>query len=98
MLINDYLKIAERNCFGVAKPIICEDGYCISVQGSSFHYCNPRIDNADLYSKLELGFPNKEDELINDYAEDSDYCHTVYGYVPVEIVDKLMKKHGGIHV
>lgn len=34
--------------------------------------------------------------LITDYAEDNTYTDTVYGYVPVEIVDKLIEKHGGI--
>lgn len=38
-----------------------------------------------------------EDELINEYAEDdSDYTNTVYGYVPIEIVEELINKHGGI--
>ena len=44
-----------------------------------------------------LGYPSSEDELINEYAEDCmDYTKTVYGYVPIEIVEKLIEKHGGI--
>lgn len=32
-----------------------------------------------------------------EYAENPDYpIHTIYGYVPIEVVDKLMEKHGGI--
>lgn len=45
---------------------------------------------------MELGFPSAADDLITDYAEDNSYTDTVYGYVPVEIVDKLIEKHGGI--
>lgn len=26
----------------------------------------------------------------------SDYTETVYGYVPIEIVEELINKHGGI--
>lgn len=49
------------------------------------------------YESVELGFPSTEDELINEYAEDdSDYTKTVYGYVPIEIVEELINKHGGI--
>ena len=41
-----------------------------------------------------------EDELIRDYSEDDfddpDYPDIVYKYVPIEIVEKLIEKHGGI--
>ena len=48
------------------------------------------------YESVELGFPSIEDELINEYAEDEPYTETVYGYVPIEIVEELINKHGGI--
>lgn len=47
------------------------------------------------YESVELGYPSEEDELINEYAEDEDYLETVYGYVPIEVVEKLIEKHGG---
>ena len=78
--------------------LYCNDGYSISVQASSFHYCRPRLDGVQNYESVELGFPSKEDELINDYAEDDDYTKTVYGYVPIEVVEKLIEKHGGIKI
>lgn len=75
----------------------CADGYRISIQASENHYCSPRKNGLHEYNKVELGFPSAEDELINDYAEeDEDYTNTVYGYVPVEVVDQLLEKHGGI--
>lgn len=77
--------------------IICKDDFSVSVQAGCSLYSDPRIDFLDTYEKVELGFPNMEDELITDYAEDPDnLTDTVYGYVPVEIVDKLIEKHGGI--
>ena len=48
------------------------------------------------YESVELGYPSIEDELINEYAEDEPYTETVYGYVPIEIVEELINKHGGI--
>lgn len=75
----------------------CADGYRISIQASENHYCSPRLNGLHEYDEVELGFPTAADELINDYAEDpEDYTKTVYGYVPVDVVDQLLKKHGGI--
>ena len=78
--------------------LLCTDGFSISVQASKFHYCRPRLDGAQDYEAVELGYPSMEDELINDYAEDDDYTRTVYGYVPIEVVERLIEKHGGIKI
>lgn len=99
MTINEYLQIrnyihSERD--GVRHRLHCKDGFSISVQASRFHYCMPRITNAAYYENVELGYPSSADATIIDYAEDSNYTDTVYGYVPVEIVDRLIAKHGGI--
>ena len=75
----------------------CKDGFEISIQASDSHYCTPRVNGDVIYEKVELGFPNMEDELIADYAEDPDnLTETVYGYVPIHIVNQLIEKHGGI--
>ena len=78
--------------------LVCNDGYSISVQASENHYCSPRVSVFGLdYYEVELGFPSEPDDLINGYAEDpSDYTGTVYGWVPMEIVEQLVEKHGGI--
>ena len=85
----------DRLCIRPAME--CADGFTISVQASDFHYCSPRTSGADQYENVELGFPNMEDPIIKDYAEDpDDLTHTVYGYVPIKLVNKLIEKHGGI--
>lgn len=106
MNTNEFLKktegIAYVTCGGMESPkprphVVCKDGYKISIQANEHAYCTPRENHADPYLKVELGYPNREDNLINDYAEDPENpTDTVYGYVPVEIVDKLLEKHGGI--
>ena len=79
--------------------LLCNDGFSISVQASKFHYCSPRLDGIQDYEAVELGYPSMEDELINEYAEDDwNYTETVYGYVPIEVVEKLIEKHGGIKI
>lgn len=80
-------------------PVVCADGFKVSIQASHSHYCQPRT-YADMYGAVELGFPNAPDSLIkeyaDDYGDDIDYTETVYAYVPADIVIKLINKHGGI--
>lgn len=79
--------------------VVCKDGFKVSIQASKNHYCEPRTNFPpdDEYISVELGFPNMVDSLILPYAEDPEEpTGTVYGQVPVEIVDKMLKKHGGI--
>ena len=84
--------------------ITCKDGFNISVQGSSFNYSKPREDNPpNGYTHVECGFPSSKPttKALLDYAEcfgDSDYTTTVYGYVPVEVVQAELDAHGGIAV
>ena len=103
MTVKDWLKKTVRTHtlydeIQENRPrLCCNDGFSISVQASEFHYCEPRRNGVQDYESVELGFPSVEDELINEYAEDCmNYTETVYGYVPIEIVEKLIKKHGGI--
>ena len=82
--------------------IVCEDGFTMSVQVGYSLYSEPK-KIAKRYSKVEIGFPSEPEELIKEWAEFSlfsdeepDYTDTVYPYVPVKIVNKVLKKHGGI--
>ena len=82
----------------VRPRLVCKDGGSMSVQAGQYAYSSPRLDNlkGELYTEVEIGFPSAKEELICEYAEDSsDYTGTVYGYVPVELVEKVIAKHGG---
>lgn len=75
--------------------VVCADGFSVSIQASRDHYCDPRSDLGP-WVEFELGYPSEPDELINEYAEDpSRPTDTVYGYVPVSVVEALIAKHGG---
>tara|TARA_Y100000593_G_scaffold77518_1_gene143548 strand:- start:459 stop:773 length:315 start_codon:yes stop_codon:yes gene_type:complete len=79
------------------KTVICRDGFRVSIQASRGNYCSPRIDDASLWSSVELGYPSEADYLIIEYAEDKDKpTETVYGWVPVDTVYLLLTKHGGV--
>ena len=82
--------------------IVCSDGFSMSVQVGSSLYSTPK-KVAKRYSAVEIGFPSEDEPLIEKYAEsyydpdvDFKYTETVYPYVPVRVVDKVLKKHGGI--
>lgn len=109
-VLNEWLKahrniervINGREIDGVTERIICRDGFSFSCQTNKYTYCNPRKSGAYPYSSVELGYPSEKDAIINSYAEDSKAekneegrVDTVYGYVPVQTVIKLIKKHGG---
>ena len=83
--------------------IVCEDGFTKSEQVGYSLYCTPK-KVAKRYSAVEIGYPSEPEELIKEYAESlydedsTDYTDTVYPYVPVSVVDKVLKKHGGINL
>ena len=86
--------------------IVCADGFEMSVQVGFSLYSTPK-KVAKRYSAVEIGFPSEHEPLIEEYAETfykedgedvTDYTDTVYPYVPVRIVDKVLKKHGGIDI
>ena len=76
--------------------VVCKDGFSVSVQADKHRCCEPK-GNAENYSKVELLNPSAADSLIKDYALDiKNLTDTIYAYVPVAVVDQLLKKHGGI--
>ena len=99
MTVREFLRdtYQEDVLYSIFRPhVVCADGYKVSIQAGRGLYSCPR-ENVLEYMAVELGFPNMSDELIMEYAEDPDEpTGTVYGYVPVDIVQQLMDKHGGI--
>lgn len=89
-----YEDYAVSNIF---PPMVCADGFSVSVQGHAGAYSSPRDDFADRYSAVECGFPSDKEDLLMKYAEDDDKpTETVYGFVPVETVIAVIEKHGGL--
>ena len=77
--------------------VVCADGFNMSVQAHDGAYCEPRLDAQREYTLVEIGFPSWEEPLIMPWCEDDrDPTHTVYGYVPVDVVTNVIVKHGGM--
>ena len=80
--------------------IVCSDGFTMSVQVGDSLYSTPK-KVAKRYSNVEIGYPSDHEPLIEKWAENlfedsPDFTDTVYPYVPVKVVDEVLKKHGGI--
>ena len=79
----------------VFPRIQCNDGFNLSVQARAFCYCEPRNDEGP-WTEVEVGFPSEREEMIMEWAEDSSRpTDTVYGWVPIEVINEVIAKHGG---
>ena len=79
--------------------IHCIDGFSMSVQVGYSLYSKPK-KVAKRYSEVEIGYPSEHEPLLEKYVESffvtPDFTDSIYPYVPVKVVDKVLKKHGGI--
>ena len=49
------------------------------------------------YDEFEIGFPSEEEHLLMPFCENEEQpTQTVYGFVPVKVVDRVLARHGGI--
>lgn len=80
-----------------APPIVCKDGTRLSVQASRHCYSIPR-DDVGPYTHVEVGFPSIVPPITWEQYSDSGKLETetVYGYIPVALVERFIKAHGGI--
>ena len=103
MTINEFIrkyrkikKIIPGMTSSYCPHVVCKDGFKMSVQAGQSNYSTPK-DVVDTYEEMEIGFPSEVESLLVNYCEDeSNPCGTVYSFVPVNLIDKIIKKHGGI--
>lgn len=99
--VKEYLEqtFDPNNRYFVRKHITCNDGFTISVQGgTNGHYCSPR-EYCNIYDKVECGYPSEEESLLIEFAENPNLpTQTVYPCVPIDIVESVILKHGGIKI
>ena len=80
------------------EKVVCSDGFTMSVQAGETPYCTPRETDAESYTEVEVGFPNREESMLAQYAEDpNDLTGTVYAWVPRQTVVNVIAKHGGMY-
>ncbi len=79
------------------KYVTCADGFRVSIQASSTHYCQPRDDRGP-YHLVECGYPTAPMTSLAEWieGEDIEATQTVWGYVPIVKVAEVLASHGGI--
>src|SRR6185369_501433 len=87
----------EGERYHVRPGVVCSDGFRVSIQGGTdSHYCSPR-ESCNQYDEVELGFPSEKVAEWMEWCENADNpTDTVYGYVPIEVVENVVASHGGI--
>ena len=94
-IVNEYMKNNRATDWFGVKRLHCNDGFSMSVQPMLSARVKP--EETDCYYQVEVGLPSEREELLMEYAEDCDKpTDTIYAYVPVEVVQEVIEKHGGI--
>lgn len=85
-----------KGSLAISTPLVCRDGFEMSVQASAVHRSTPRTVDGP-WSEFEVGFLTQDEPLLALYAEDEGtLTETVYNYVPANIVLAVIEKHGGL--
>jgi len=82
----------------ITRRLMLANGVSLSIQASHAAYSIPRIilPYAE-YSAMEIGYPSERIESLMEYAEDPERpTNTVYPYVPVEVLEKVIAEAGGV--
>lgn len=104
-LLHLLLSVPAMSIAGIDMPlratlprIECMDGESISVQAGRYLYSTPRTDEGP-WTAVEVGYPSvSPGPAILEYTETPDMpCSSVYGYVPIWLVEAFIAAHGGIN-
>lgn len=88
----------DRKIALIREPLVCKDGFVISIQASCLHYCSPQDNLPDCnYDSVEVGYISREEPILLPWAENKDETFlTSYLNVPIKVVEQVIKAHGGI--
>lgn len=77
--------------------IVCADGFSMSVQGHFGAYSYPSDDFAERYGSVEIFHLSAPEPLFGEHCREyADGITSPMGYVPVWVVNAVIKKHGGL--
>lgn len=97
--LRDHLRQPSGQSWSRVIPAVeCKDGFKMSVQASSSHYCLPRSDVGP-WTHVEVGFPSQVEPMLWEYAETPGaWTESVYPQVPIEMVAAVIEVHGGFRL
>lgn len=92
-----YLTKSKDKELAKFPPIVCADGLFISAQAGINYKCYPR-ENLDTFEYETVEVFKDEDlekeSLISPFV--CSYDNYVFADVPVEVIDEIISRHGGI--
>lgn len=94
---NEHLSAAKRlHGTGPRARLVCADGYSLSIQAGDYWYSTPRTPTGP-YTHVEVGYPANADEkeIIPRSFGSGRRDGMVWGWVPVEVVNRWIRRHGG---
>lgn len=81
----------------IFPEMVCADGFKMSVQGHFGGYSTPRDDFADRgYVAVEVMTAPNAEPLLDERGGETNDDWSLYGYVPVSIIERVIEKHGGL--
>jgi hypothetical protein len=92
----------------IFPAMACKDGFSMSVQGHFGAYSRPRDDFAECYTHVEVFEASEPDAILNAFdaeqnermginqSADRAGMDTPLGYVPVEVIARVIEAHGGL--
>lgn len=102
--IRDFMALTYTADDKDARPrVICRDGFSFGVETGEGSYTEPAVQIYKYmdYRSIEITKPSVEDETLEGFAEE--YLHLSgpiteceIPYVPVELIEEMIEKHGGI--
>ena len=95
--MNRLSKFIELTATEGTRPRIeLKSGLTMSIQGGKNSYSNPKGNWNTDYTTMEVGFPSEVVQELLQYAKDIDEpLDTVYAYVPVKVLVKIVQDNGG---
>ena len=86
------------------EHIVCMDGFTLSVQAGEGLYCEPKESPYDKEGRWKKDFGYKSVEIMLQWGHKNEPLFDEYifshddplEYVPVELLAKVIKKHGGV--
>lgn len=80
----------------IFPEMVCADGFEMSVQGHFGAYSSPRGDFEPHYLSVEVSTAPRAEPLFESHGGHTYDGFSIYGYVPVELVAKVIERHGGL--
>ena len=75
--------------YNVRPRVVCKDGFSVSIQSSPSHY-STEGQSVEMYDPS----PDKTKHgILRSWKSGK---HGVYPFVPIKVVDRLIRKHGGL--